>query len=225
MGVGMAGIGFSVTHDALHGAYAADPRVNRLSATPSSPRWAATLHLAMKPTTTSTTYPNVQGYDEDLEVSPLIRLSPHTPHKPIHRFQHVFAFLAYGFATLFWVFVKDYKYFLVADLGPYRSRKHPRLEWLLLFLGKASYYFMAIALPLLVLEIAWWQFLVGFLTLHLSAGLILGVVFQLAHVVEPTAHLRQEEAGPFARLLDGAPDADHQQLRPATGCCPGTSAA
>ena len=30
MGVGMAGIGFSVTHDALHGAYAADPRVNRL---------------------------------------------------------------------------------------------------------------------------------------------------------------------------------------------------
>ena len=29
MGVAMAGIGFSVTHDALHGAYSADPRVNR----------------------------------------------------------------------------------------------------------------------------------------------------------------------------------------------------
>ena len=70
----------------------------------------------------------------------------------------MFAFLAYGFATLFWVFVKDYKYFLVADLGPYRGRKHPRSEWLLLFLGKASYYFMAIGLPLLVLEIAWWRF-------------------------------------------------------------------
>ncbi|MGH6904226.1 MAG: acyl-CoA desaturase, partial [Geminicoccaceae bacterium] len=30
MGVGMAGIGFSVTHDALHGAYSASPRINRL---------------------------------------------------------------------------------------------------------------------------------------------------------------------------------------------------
>ncbi|HEX6012013.1 MAG TPA: acyl-CoA desaturase [Geminicoccaceae bacterium] len=200
MGIGMAGIGFSVTHDALHGAYSADPRVNRLlghalfAALGANPYiWRLTHNHVHH------TYPNVQGYDEDLEVSPLIRLSPHTPHKPIHRFRHVFAFLAYGFATLFWVFVKDYKYFLMADLGPYRGRKHPRSEWLLLFLGKASYYFMMIGLPLLVLEIAWWQFLVGFLTLHLSAGLILGVVFQLAHVVEPTGHLRKEEAGPFTR--------------------------
>jgi linoleoyl-CoA desaturase len=30
MGIGLAGIGFSVTHDALHGAYSANPRVNRL---------------------------------------------------------------------------------------------------------------------------------------------------------------------------------------------------
>jgi linoleoyl-CoA desaturase len=58
------------------------------------------------------TYTNIRGYDEDLEVSPLIRLSPHTPFKPIHRFQHLFAFFAYGMATVFWVFVKDYKYFL-----------------------------------------------------------------------------------------------------------------
>ena len=30
MGVGMAGIGFSISHDALHGAYSAHPAVNRL---------------------------------------------------------------------------------------------------------------------------------------------------------------------------------------------------
>jgi hypothetical protein len=75
-----------------------------------------------------------QTLTEDLEVSPLIRLSPHTPYRAIHRFQHVVAFLAYSFATLFWVFVKDYKYFLMVDLGPYRGRKHPWSEWLRLFL-------------------------------------------------------------------------------------------
>jgi linoleoyl-CoA desaturase len=52
-----------------------------------------------------------------------------------------------------------------------------------------------IVVPLLLLEITWWQFLIGFLTLHLTAGLILGVIFQLAHVVEATEHLPEDEAG------------------------------
>ena len=30
MGIGIAGIGFNIAHNALHGAYSADPRVNRL---------------------------------------------------------------------------------------------------------------------------------------------------------------------------------------------------
>jgi linoleoyl-CoA desaturase len=199
MGIAMAGIGFAVTHDALHGAYSAIPRVNRFLGHAFAALGANPYIWKLTHNNIHHTYTNVQGYDEDLEVSPLIRLSPHTPHRAIHRFQHVVAFFAYSFATLFWVFVKDYKYFLMTDLGPYRAKKHPLSEWLLLFVGKAIYYFMMIALPLLVLEITWWQFLIGFLTLHLSAGLILGVVFQLAHVVEPTAHLRKEETGPFKR--------------------------
>ncbi len=51
---------------------------------------------------------------------------------------------------------------------------------------------MMIAVPLMVLDITWWQFLIGFLSVHLTAGLILGVVFQLAHVVEATEHWREE---------------------------------
>jgi linoleoyl-CoA desaturase len=115
------------------------------------------------------------------------RLSP----KP----QHLFAFVAYSLATVFWVFVKDYKYFLQRDLGPYRDRRHPRAEWVFLVVSKALYYGAMIVVPLMVLEITWWQFVIGFLTVHLTAGLILGVIFQLAHVVEPTEHLEEHEAG------------------------------
>ena len=46
-----------------------------------------------------------------------------------------------------------------------------------------------------MLDITWWQFVIGFLTVHLTAGLILGVIFQLAHVVEPTEHLEEDAAG------------------------------
>jgi linoleoyl-CoA desaturase len=193
MGIALAGIGFSVTHDALHGAYSASPRVNRLIGYFFECLGANGYIWKITHNGIHHTYTNIRGYDEDLEVSPLIRLSPHTPHKRIHRFQHVFAFVAYSMATLFWVFVKDYKYFLQNDLGPYRNRKHPRTEWMVLT-GKALYYLAMIVLPLLVLDITWWQFLIGFLTLHMTGGLILGVVFQLAHVVEPTDHLREHEA-------------------------------
>lgn len=50
------------------------------------------------------------------------------------------------------------------------------------------YYGYAIVLPLLLLDITWWQLLIGFLSVHLTAGLILGIIFQLAHVVEETTH-------------------------------------
>jgi linoleoyl-CoA desaturase len=195
MGVAMAGIGFSVAHDALHGAYSSNRHVNRLIGYVFDGLGANGYMWKITHNTIHHTYTNIRGCDEDLEVSPLIRLSPHTPYRPIHCFQHAFAFFAYALATVFWVFVKDYKYFFQKDLGPYHDKKHPRWEWIFLILSKALYYLAMIVLPLLVLDVTWWQFLIGFLTMHMTAGLILGVVFQLAHVVEATEHLDEDRAG------------------------------
>jgi linoleoyl-CoA desaturase len=199
MGVAMAGIGFAVTHDALHGAYSADPRVNRSLGYIFDALGANGYIWKITHNNIHHTYTNIRGYDEDLEVSPIIRLSPYTPYRPVYRFQCVYAFFAYSLTTIFWAFIKDYKYFLKRDLGPYRGKRHPLPEWLVLFAGKALHYLVMIVLPLLVLEITWWQFLIGFLTLHLTAGLILGVVFQLAHVVEPTDHLPEDEVKSIKR--------------------------
>jgi linoleoyl-CoA desaturase len=188
MGVGMAGIGFSVIHDALHGAYAASPWVNRLIGYLFEALGANGYIWKIKHNGVHHTYPNIKGYDEDLEALPLIRLSPHTPHRPIHRWQHVFAPLTYSLTTINWVLVGDYEIFFRRDVGPYRDRKHPRSQWISLLLAKTLYYLAMIVAPLLLLDITWWQFLIGFLTLHLSAGLILAAVFQPAHLVEPTEH-------------------------------------
>ncbi len=194
-GLGFAGIGFAVTHDALHGAYSDRPLVNAaigrlfdlLGA--NGYMWKITHNVIHH------TYTNIDGVDEDLTVSPLLRLSPGTPHRWIHRFQHVYAFLAYGLATIFWVFVKDFKYFFQHDLGPYRGRKHPTAEWVNLFVTKALYYGWSIVLPLVVLSLPWWQFAIAYLVMHLVAGAVLGVVFQLAHVVEGTEYPEPDHAG------------------------------
>ena len=194
-GIGFAGIGFAVTHDALHGAYSDRPLINAsigrlfdlLGA--NGYMWKITHNVIHH------TYTNIDGVDEDLTVSPLLRLSPGTPRRWIHRFQHVYAFLAYGMATIFWVFVKDFKYFLQKDLGPYKDKKHPPIEWVNLILTKVLYYGWSIVLPLAVLSLPWWQFAIAYVTMHLVAGAILGVVFQLAHVVEGTEYPEPDAEG------------------------------
>jgi linoleoyl-CoA desaturase len=188
MGIGTAGIGFGIAHDALHGAYSRRPWLNRILgysfelAGANGYMWKITHNVIHH------TYPNIHGLDEDLEVSPLLRLSPEAVHRPFHRFQHLYAFLAYSTTTLFWVFVKDYKYFLKPDLGPFKGKQHPRSEIVTLIVSKLVYYTYTIVIPLLVLKVAWWQFAIGFVAMHLTAGAILGIVFQLAHVVEDTEH-------------------------------------
>lgn len=188
MGVGVAGCGFSIAHDALHGAYSSNARVNAgLGLTfdllgANGYLWKITHNVIHH------TYTNIQGIDEDLEVSPLLRLSPTSEHKPFHRFQHLYGWAAYSFSTLYWVFVKDYKYLLQRDLGPYENIEHPKSEVAKLLAMKVLCYVYTLVIPFLVLDIPWWQIVIGFVAMHLAAGLILGVVFQLAHVVEGPSH-------------------------------------
>lgn len=193
MGVGVAGCGFSIAHDALHGAYTKNRFASRLLDLSfdflggSGYFWKITHNVIHH------TYTNIHGIDEDLEVSPFLRLSPNSERRPIHRFQHIFGFAAYSVSTLYWVLVKDYKILLLENLGPYKGIQHPKKEVAILFGMKLFYYGYMIVLPLLVLDVAWWQFVIGFVAMHLTAGLILGVVFQLAHVVEGPEHFTLNE--------------------------------
>jgi linoleoyl-CoA desaturase len=184
MGLGIAGVGFAVSHDALHGAYSANPTINRLIGLSFEVMGANGYMWRITHNVIDHTYTNIHGVDEDLDVSPLVRLSSGAEHRAVHRYQHWYAWILYSFSTLFWVFVKDYKYFLAKDIGPYKDKRHPPVEIVLLVAAKAAYYAWTIVIPVLVVNVAWWQFLIGYLTMHLTAGLILGVVFQLAHVVE-----------------------------------------
>ena len=195
MGAGVAGIGFGIAHDALHGAYSSSPRVNKLLGFSFELMGASGYMWKITHNVIHHTYPNIHGLDEDLEATPLLRLSPQARMRSFHRFQHLYGFAAYGLTTLAWVFIKDYRYFLMRDLGPFRGKQHPRSEVATLFVAKLLYYGYTIVIPLMVLKIAWWQFLIGYLAMHLTSGVILGIVFQLAHLVEDTEHPIPESNG------------------------------
>ena len=195
MGVAMAGVGFSVAHDALHGAYSSNPRINRVLGFSFDLLGANGYMWKITHNVIHHTYTNIHGIDEDLTVSPVLRLSPGAPRFWYHRFQHLYGFPAYSLATMNWIFMKDYQQFLKKDLGPYKDKKHPRSEIITLIITKLFCYIYMLIIPLLVLNIAWWQVLLGFAIVHLTAGLILGVIFQLAHVVEGTDYPVPDETG------------------------------
>lgn len=184
MGIGMAGIGFSVAHDALHGSYSKNKNINRLLGFSFDLLGANGYVWKITHNVIHHTYTNINEHDMDLNVAGFIRLCPHVQHKPIHRLQHILAFFAYSTATLFWVFVKDYQLFTMKKLGPYNQKKHPASEWVVLITTKIFYYSYFFVVPALVLHLAWWQLAIGYLTVHFTAGVILGIIFQLAHTVE-----------------------------------------
>ena len=62
----------------------------------------------------------------------------------------------------------------------------PAVEWTKLVISKLVYYSLWIVLPLVVLDIVWWKVLIGFFVMHYTAGMILSLVFQLAHIVPNT---------------------------------------
>ncbi len=188
LGTFHAFIGFNVSHDAIHGAYSSNKWVNKIIGNYSfyfiggSPYvWNITHNQIHH------TFTNIPHHDEDIEVAPgLIRLSPEDEITKIQKFQHIYGFLLYGFASINWVLRKDYKKFFQKQIGAFDNSKHTFAEYFNLFFFKFVYYLIVIVTPLMVMDITWWQFIIGFVTMHIMNGLVLGLVFQLAHVVEGT---------------------------------------
>lgn len=195
LGATMAFIGFNVCHDALHGAYSSNSKINKglglifnfIGA--NAYIWGITHNIVHH------TYTNIPGHDEDIEIAPgLIRVAEEDKVYKIQRYQHIYAFFLYGFASLSWFFRKDFVKFFQKKIGN-RDNNHPKIEYFNLFFFKALYYTTFIVVPLLVIDITWWQFLIGFLAMNIAEGLVMGLVFQLAHVVEGTDFPHPDEEG------------------------------
>lgn len=195
--LGMFGafVGFNICHDAIHKAFSNHPFINKTFSILFSLIGASAYVWSICHNIVHHTYTNISGHDEDIDVAPgLIRFCENEPVNKIQRYQHFYAFGLYSLAMLSWVFRKDYKKFFQTKIGC-QVANHPRIEYFNLFFFKFVYYFLFIGLPLIVLDVTWWQFVIGFLVMQFSQGLVLGLVFQLAHVVEGTSFPHPNDDG------------------------------
>jgi linoleoyl-CoA desaturase len=142
------------------------------------------------------TFTNIDGLDKDIETKGPLRLCEHTPLRKIHRYQHVHALLIYGLLTLS-MLVKDFsQLFEYRKKGIVAKQKvNFRLELAKMIGIKVLHFGIFIGLPLLLTDFAWWQICLGWFCMHFTGGFILGVIFQLAHVVEGVAQPLENAEG------------------------------
>lgn len=187
MGIGEAGIGMSVMHDAAHGAFSSKQWVNRLFASTMYLLGSNTINWKIQHNILHHTYTNIYGYDQDIETKAVIRLCDHSPLRKFHRFQFVYAFLFYGLMTLSKLITDFSQLIEFNKMGiTNQQNSNPKVEILKLIAAKALYILVVIGLPLYFSDFKWWQVLLGFSILHITAGMIMSTIFQMAHVVEGT---------------------------------------
>lgn len=64
-----------------------------------------------------------------------------------------------------------------------------------LFSTKLLYYIVFLVIPLIVLPLAWYQIVLLFISMHFLCGLVLGVIFQTAHVMPSSEYPLPDENG------------------------------
>jgi linoleoyl-CoA desaturase len=176
-----AGIGFSVMHDANHGAYSQSARVNRGWGLALDFVGASSYVWRFKHNVHHHTYVNVDGMDADIDAAPFLRLAPSQAVRPLHRWQHLSAWPLYGVLGLKWWFVDDVVDLVRGRIGPHRFPRPRGRELVAVLAGKAVFVTWAIVVPLLVFRSGW--AVVLFVFGSLTLGVVLSTVFQLAHAV------------------------------------------
>jgi linoleoyl-CoA desaturase len=189
IGIGVAGIGLSIMHDANHGSYSKNKYINNILSFSMNLVGASSFTWKMQHNLMHHTYTNIYHLDEDIDDKPFLRLSPHGKIKKYHRFQHIYAPFLYALATISWISFKDFRQLRVYNKSGLTKKTgySPVSQTIIMIFTKLSYFFVFLALPLL-LGIKWYYVFPGFVLAHLVAGFIITVIFQLAHVVEGPEH-------------------------------------
>lgn len=194
MGVGMAGIGLSIMHDANHGAFSKYKWVNKVMSFSMEVLGGNSTNWRIQHNVLHHSFTNVHDMDEDIAPIGLLRFSPNEPRKRIHRFQVFYAWFFYGLMTLSWMTNKDFQQLIRFHKNGLLRSQNTNLTKALtnLIICKLSYYAYIGLIPMLVMDVSWWQWFIGFFAMHFVSGSILAFVFQIAHVMPETEFLTKE---------------------------------
>jgi len=196
MGIGAAGVGMSVMHDAAHGAFSKKKWVNTLFASSINLLGTNTFNWMVQHNIKHHTFTHIYGFDPDIDTKAVIRLNKHAPLKKYHRAQYIYAYFFYGLMTIAR---------LAADLNQLKGYnregitrgqgRSPVKEMLRMIVTKIIFFGILIGLPIWFTDFTWWQVLIGFCIVQVVSGMIMSTIFQMAHVVKGNYQVLPDNAG------------------------------
>ncbi len=199
LGFTFASIGFSVMHDGCHGSYSSKPWVNEMMGFTLNLLGSISFFWKQKHNIIHHTYTNVDGIDDDIAKSPVIRQCETQKWVPAHRVQHLYLPMVYGITSIAWLFIMDYVKYFTRDISGTPAWKMNLKNHIVFWLTKIGYIAFYMVIPAIML--GFWPWFAGFVVMHVVMGITLALVFQLAHVVE---HCEFETAGDEPRQIDSA---------------------
>lgn len=191
LGFAIAGVGFSIGHDANHGGYSNSRRVNLFIGLiydfigVSSYLWRCRHNFLHH------TYTNILGQDVEIHGNGLVRMSPTMEHQWYHKFQHVFIWFVYPFIPFYWS-VADVDLILFKRKYQDNIIPEPKTLELIALLGfKLVWLGFFIGIPIAV-GYSPLEAIIGCTITYMTYGLWICVVFMVAHVLEPAEFIQPD---------------------------------
>ena len=182
LGLAAAAIGLNVQHDGGHHAFSRRPWVNKLMAMSLDLLGASSYLWHGKHVVLHHTYTNITGHDTDIDLGILGRLSPHQKRHGFHRWQHYYLWPFYGFMAIQWQLYNDFQEVITGKIHEHRFPRPKGWALVTFVLGKLVFLALAFGIPMLFHP--WWVVVCFYGVSAFVLGIVLAVVFQLAHCVE-----------------------------------------
>jgi len=183
-GLGMAGIGMGVMHDAIHGSYSSNRTLNRAMSQTMNMVGANASVWRIQHNVLHHTYTNIEGADDDLNTPLFLRFTPKRLWAAIHKYQYLYTWVFYGLSTISWISTKDFiRLNRYSQLGFIKKGREYNTHLAGLIIWKLAYYTYGLILPLMFSGFNWGIVLLAFLCMHIITGLSISLVFQTAHIM------------------------------------------
>ena len=195
-GLGMAGVGMGVMHDAIHGSYSKHQSVNKYLGYTMNLIGANANVWKVQHNVLHHTYTNIEHADDDINAPFFLRFSPNAKLYWIHRFQYLYIWFFYGLSTISWITTKDFvRVNRYKEMGFFKKGIEFKKEVLKILGWKVFYYSYALVLPLLMIPLPAYIIILAFLSMHFVTGICISLVFQTAHIITDASFPQPDSDG------------------------------
>ena len=184
LGLSVAVIGFVVQHDGGHQAYSSHKWINRLAAMSLDLIGGSSYAWHWKHVIFHHTYTNITDEDSDVDLGLLGRLTPHQKRLGFHRWQHLYLWPLYGFVAIKWQLFDHTHDIIVGKIGKHKIERPKGWDLVIFLGGRVVFFSLAFGIPMLFHP--FWMVILFYCIASIFMGMVLSVVFQLAHCVEGT---------------------------------------